>query len=86
MVYYAMDKFTAGEYASVNWVCSDAIYRQTTYKVLKRTPKRATIAAIYPNGMDRPIVVSIKDYNGREYAQHAYTNYSVIYAYREAAE
>jgi len=86
MFYTATDKFTAGEYASVSWYCSDGIDRRTTYKVLKRTPKRATIAAIYPNGMDTPIVVTIQNDNGREYAQHAYTNYSLIYSYREAAE
>jgi hypothetical protein len=86
MLLTATDKFTPGEYAMVSWYCSDAIDRQTLYKVIKRTPKRATIAAIYPRGLDTPIVVSIQNDNGREYAQHATTNYSLIHTYREAAE
>lgn len=77
------NKFTAGDYALVTWQCSDAITRETAYKVLTRTPKRATMAAIYPNGLDRPINVAIKSDGDREYAQHANTSYALIYAYKE---
>lgn len=82
MLVTATDKFTAGEYAIVNWYCSDAIDRQTAYKVIKRTPKRATLAAIYPRGLDRPFTVAIKTDGKREYAQHESTNYSLIYTYK----
>lgn len=86
MLLTATDKFTAGDYAMVFWYCSDGIDRRTAYKVLKRTPKRATIAAIYPRGLDTPIVVTIKEDDGQEYAQHASTNYSLINAYKEETE
>jgi hypothetical protein len=86
MLLTATDKFTPGEYAMVSWYCSDAIDRQTLYKVIKRTPKRATLAPIYTNGMGTPIVVTIKSDVISEYAQHADTNYSLIQTYREVAE
>ena len=59
------DRFEAGEYAATRWICSDGIYRETTYKVVKRTPKRVTLAAIYPNGLDRPVTMAI-DHDGRK--------------------
>lgn len=82
MLLQLSDTFTAGEYALVPWTCSDAITRETAYKVLKRTPKRATLAAIYPNRMGNPITVTIKSDEGREYAQHPSTSYAIIRAYK----
>lgn len=52
--------FESGEYAATRWICSDGIYRETIYKVVKRTPKRVTLAAIYPNGLDRPVTMPIE--------------------------
>ena len=52
--------FESGEYAATRWICSDGIYRETTYKVIKRTPKRVTLAAIYPNGLDTPMTLKVE--------------------------
>ena len=41
-------QFETGEYAYGAWTCSDAITRETLYKVVKRTPKRVTLSAMYP--------------------------------------
>ncbi len=58
--------FAAGEYAYADWTCSDAISRNTLYKVIKRTPKRVTLAAIYSNGLDRAVTYKIHNDNDRE--------------------
>lgn len=59
------DRFEAGEYANCRWICSDGIYRDTIYRVVKRTPKRVTLAAIYPNGLDTPATIAI-EHDGRK--------------------
>jgi len=85
MIVESTKAFTTGQYAYAHWTCSDAISRLTIYKVIKRTPKRVTLAATYPNGQeDKPVILTIDNPNALECAWDKERFYAKVYPAKEA--
>lgn len=63
----SVDKFAAGDYGQKAWMSSDAIDYTSTYRVVKRTPKRVSVMEIYPARELGPYTYAIKEDENGEY-------------------
>lgn len=59
--------FQPGDYGQKAWMSSDAIDYTSTYRVIKRTPKRVTVMKLYPSRELGPYTYAIREDENGEY-------------------
>lgn len=59
--------FQPGDYGQKAWMSSDAIDYTSTYRVIKRTPKRVSVMEIYPARELGPYTYAIREDENGEY-------------------
>ena len=59
--------FEPGDYGQKAWMSSDAIDYTSTYRVIKRTPKRVSVMEVYPARELGPYTYAIREDEKGEY-------------------